>query len=430
MNDNLSEIPNSEVINPLNTRLTDFGLELVQEAVGAGGSATVHQAKVIQQDGRLPKVGSMVAVKQYKRELLNQDGQLRRVQQEADLGMEFDNPNIVKTHGLFPSQEDPEFLIMEWINGKTLAEWNKDFSETDWDTLKIIALGLVSGLGAMHAKKVMHRDLKPENVMIRQDKTAVIMDVGVAELTVASAESMHTNVGQFLGSMRYASPQYLMGENFQLDDDVYGLGTVLFELFTGRAMFEGQERKTALPILISQEGQRVESLRDSVPAPIKVLLQAAIHRERNRRPKLPEIKNALEDPAGSQFISRELERQTAEERGFPVLQILDSGLSFYADLGGAELSLGSEFKVVRRSTPISIPSMSRTITPEQWVGTAIVKHIFQNVGHFILTGKRWEEGKYKTGLMAGFSGADGHWVEYEQLATKVKQGDWVLKERG
>jgi hypothetical protein len=265
--------------------------------------------------------------------------------------------------------------------------------------------------------------------MVRSNGDAVIMDVGVAELTVATAETLHTNVGQFLGSLRYASPQYVMGEKFGVPDDVYGLGTVLFELFTGRAMFEGHERKTALPVLISQEGQRVESLREGIPAPIKILVQAAIHRDRARRPQLVDIKAALEDPAASRFISTELERQTAEERGFPVLKVLDSGMSFFADLGGAEFYLGSEFTVVRRGDSLKVPSLSRSVTPEQWVGSANLKHIFQNVGHFVLTGKRWQEGRGGLAAIAALGGG-GHWVEYEQLATSVKVGDWVLKQRG
>jgi serine/threonine protein kinase len=201
----------------LSARLAEFGLELVREAVGSGGSAVVHQAKVRDAVGRLPAVGVLVAVKQYKRELLAQEGQLKRVQQEADLGESFDSPNVVKTYGLLPSKDQPEFLVMEWISGGTLEEWNKNESHVNWDSLRSVALGLVSGLEAIHQRSVLHRDLKPENVMVRQDGTAVIMDIGVAELTVDSAETLHTNVGQFLGSMRYASPQFLLGDPLRQD---------------------------------------------------------------------------------------------------------------------------------------------------------------------------------------------------------------------
>lgn len=414
--------------NQLSVRLAEFGLELTREAVGNGGSAVVHQAAVAAAGGRLPPVGTAVAVKHYKPELLQRDGQLKRVQQESDLGLRLDSPNVVKTYGLLPSAESPAFLVMEWIEGKTLDAWNVATAEVSWDRLRAVALGLVAGLQHLHANGVHHRDLKPENVMLRPDETPVIMDVGVAELTVDTAETLHTNVGQFLGSLRYASPQYLLGEKFAVQDDVYGLGTVLFELFTGRGMFDGLERKTALPVIIAQEGQRVESLRDGVPAPVKVLLQAMIHRDRARRPQLADVKAALEDPAGSRFITAEIERQTAEERGFPVLKVLDNGMSFFADLGGADFYLGTEFTVVRRGDSVNVPSLSRKIVPEQWVGTATLKHVFQNVGHFVLLGKRWQEGKTAlTSLMGGIS--SGHWVEYEQLATSVKSGDWVLRER-
>lgn len=253
------------------------------------------------------------------------------------------------------------------------------------------------------------------------------MDVGVAELSVDTAETLHTEVGKFLGSLRYASPQYLMGEGFDVADDIYGLGTVLFELLTGRRMFEGYERKTALPVLIAQQGQRVESLRQGVPAPLKTLVQAAIHRDRARRPQLVEIRGALEDPETSQFISTELERQAAEDRGSPVLAVLDGGMSFYADLGGAAFYLGSEYTVVRRGKALPVPSLSRTVTPEQWVGSATLKHSFQNVGHFVLRGKRWREPGGVFAAVAGLGG--GHWEEYEQVATRVKEGDWVLRHR-
>lgn len=159
----------------LGPRLAEQGLELLKAAVGAGGSATVHQARVQKSDGKLPPPGTLVAVKQFKPELLAAEEQLRRVRQEADVGRTLKNPNLVRTYGLLPSSDAPEFLVMEWIDGANLAEWNRNVEAPDWATIRSIALGVVDGLTAIHAAGVHHRDIKPENVMVRRGGGAVII---------------------------------------------------------------------------------------------------------------------------------------------------------------------------------------------------------------------------------------------------------------
>src|SRR5690606_368692 len=120
------------------------------------------------------------------------------------------------------------------------------------DARRKILLQLVDGLEALHTNQVLHRDIKSENAMVLKDGTAKLMDLGIVLDLTDEAATMHTQVKDFIGSIRFASPQFVRGEKFAPEDDIYGLGTIAFELATGERVYDGVERKTLLPTEILQ----------------------------------------------------------------------------------------------------------------------------------------------------------------------------------
>ena len=410
------------------TRLESAGLVLVDDAVAEGGSAVLHKARVQRQCGHLPEEGSFVAVKQHKDSILAIPGQLDRIQQEADVGRRIQHDHFVRTYGLL-QDGGPPALLLEWIEGRTLEKWY--FSQPkphDWSTLQRFALGIARGLEGLHAAGVHHRDIKPENIMIDANERAVLMDIGVAEITADVEHTMHTSVKEFVGSVRTASPQFILGERYDAKDDVYSLGATCHFMFTGKRLFDEVERKPVLPIMIVTAVPQVAALQPDVPAPMKVLLQASLHRTRERRPSLAEFIECLERPDNAAILSRELERQGAEERSYSVIRVMDNGASFFADLAGDDVSPGSEYTIVRKLAPLSVPSYQKDIVPEKWIAEAVLKHINQNVGYFKIIGKRWEESRHATGIASlGLSLSGGRWVEFEKFTDTVREGDLVLK---
>jgi hypothetical protein len=159
---------------------------------------------------------------------------------------------------------------------------------------------------------------------------------------------------------------------------------------------------------------------------MKVLLEAMLHRRRERRPKLSDIVECVENPDGAAFISQEIERQGSEKRSYTIISVMDDGSSFFADLSGDDVRPGREFTIVRKVAPISVPSYQRPIGPVKWIAEAVLKHVHQNVGHFKVLGKRWEANRLGGGL-AALTGS-GNWVEYEKFTDTVRANDLVLKE--
>lgn len=411
--------------------LREKGIRLVKSEVGGGGSAVVHRGVIEEQWNGGPSAGTPVAIKQYRASILENPGQVDRIRQEATLGERLHHANVVRTYGLLAPEEGTggEFLLLlEWVGGSTLDAWYaKQQQPPAWETLQAICLDLVSGVAELHNNGIFHRDIKPENVMIRGGR-AVLMDIGVAEPTGNTEHSMHTSLKDFLGSTRYASPQFIMGESpFAASDDVYSLGATFFLLFTGKQIFAEVKRKPVIPIVAVQGPPRIDSLRENVPASMRVLLQACLSHDRSRRPTLEDLQNALQNPDGSKFISQELERQASDAKSYEILDIQDKGASFFADLAGDTPEIGGRHTVVRRRKSIFVPSYNREVVAEEWVAEAELKHVTSNLGYFVVVEMKWEE--TDPGLLGTWANLNprGQWVEGEKRKLVVSAGDVVLR---
>jgi hypothetical protein len=151
------------------------------------------------------------------------------------------------------------------------------------------------------------------------------------------------------------------------------------------------------------------------------------------------MRDCLTRPEDAAFLTRELERQAADSRGYQVLEVLKDGAGFYADMAGDEADLDREYVVVRPGGQIHLASYNRDAVREQWIARAILKHVHQNLGYFITLGKRWQEGRPPRdrmqemlgGLAARMNdpGTQGRWIEYEKSTEVVRKGDVVLKGR-
>jgi serine/threonine-protein kinase len=312
------------------------GFEVVQPSVAEGGSAVVHKA--IAQSGNPLGLaeGTVVALKAFKPTVLQVSNQVARIRQEADLGTRVQHPNVARAYGLLEGRSSLT-LVLQWVDGSTLDDWvQRQRKDLAWTRARTIALDIIAGLGALHTESILHRDVKPENIMVSHDESAVLMDIGVAEIADDNEHTLHTELKDFLGSVRYASPQFVLGEPFQVADDIYSLGLTLYYLFSGHRAYEKIQRKPVLPIRVVEGPPSIDGLRSNVPKPMKILLQACVHRDRLRRPGLAAIAESINNPDSSSFLTEELARQAAEGRSYPILKVMNDGATFYADLGGDE----------------------------------------------------------------------------------------------
>ncbi|MHC4860484.1 MAG: serine/threonine-protein kinase, partial [Planctomycetota bacterium] len=201
--------------------------------LGSGGMGTVYLATAREEVlGLAP--GDRVALKLVHANLLTKRGFFKRFLREAEVGKQVRHENVVRTldvDALVLDGEHYHFLVMEYVEGKTLRDLLADIGIVPEALLREIATQTAAGLSAIHDAGIVHRDLKPENVLITDDHQVRIMDLGVARLVEESI--VLTQQGQFAGSLYYAAPEQFGRGEVGPAADVYSLGVMLYELGTG-----------------------------------------------------------------------------------------------------------------------------------------------------------------------------------------------------
>ncbi|MEU1710917.1 protein kinase [Streptomyces sp. NPDC005706] len=160
-----------------------------------------------------------------------------RFRLEAQTAGRLNHPNVVGMYD-FGSQHDRFYLVMELVDGWTLAQERSLRGVLNPRDAAAIAAQAAAGLAAAHQRGVIHRDIKPANVMLSQDRTAKIADFGIARFADEAASAL-TVTGKILGTADYLAPERALGRPAQPASDVYSLGCVLYELLTGRPPFRG-----------------------------------------------------------------------------------------------------------------------------------------------------------------------------------------------
>jgi serine/threonine-protein kinase len=193
--------------------------------LGRGGMGEVYRAIDL-------KLGQAVALKFLPEGLDKDDARQARFFQEVRIARQISHPNICRVYDVSEAQ-GYDFLSMEFIDGEDLASLLRRIGRLPQDKALQIARQLCAGLGAAHEQGVLHRDLKPANVMIDGRGRARIMDFGLAGL-LEQLQGEDTRAG----TPAYMAPEQLAGEQLTIRTDIYALGLVLYEVFTGRPAFE------------------------------------------------------------------------------------------------------------------------------------------------------------------------------------------------
>ena len=212
----------------------------IEAFIAEGGMGAVFRA-------RHTLLGDRVAIKILPPEMRRNAEWLTRFQREGQAARRFRHPNAVVVHDLRTSSEGEVYLVMEYVEGRTLDEEVRARGGrlAPAESLKIIEQ-VASVLDAAHAQGIVHRDLKPSNIMLTFDQNVVkLLDLGIAKVSDAgSAETALTTAGQLLGTPYYMSPEQWGelprdgGPEIDGRADVYSLGVVVYEITTGVRPFE------------------------------------------------------------------------------------------------------------------------------------------------------------------------------------------------
>lgn len=243
--------------------------------VGTGGMAQVRRATDT-------VLGREVAVKVFRDDLDEDSAARARLEMQTLAGLT--HPNLVAVHDAGTSGDSQPFLVMELIDGPTLAACCVDGSLTS-DQVIEIGRGLADALAYVHGRGVVHRDVKPANVLIAPSG-AKLTDFGIARIVDGAR---HTGTGLTIGTAPYLSPEQVTGEPVGPPADVYALGLVLLECLTGHREYSGGPVETAMARLHRQPEIPVD-----LPGPWPTLLRAMTARHAEHRPSAADVAHALQ----------------------------------------------------------------------------------------------------------------------------------------
>jgi len=238
--------------------------------VGKGGMGEVYRATDL-------KLGQSVALKFLPEDAIRDEGALARFHDEVRIARQVSHPNVCRVYDI-GEIEGQRFLSMEYVDGEDLASLLRRIGRVPADKALEIARKICAGLAAAHDKGVLHRDLKPANVMLDGRGNVLIADFGLAAIggQVEAHEIRH-------GTPAYMAPEQLAGKEVTVKSDIYALGLLLYEIFTGKRAFEAGSLAELIKL---EEGTAPASLvtvvKDIDPAIERVILRCLAPDPRNR----------------------------------------------------------------------------------------------------------------------------------------------------
>jgi len=288
----------------------------VTAALGAGGMGEVWRAEDT-------KLGREVALKVLPEEFAGDPQRMARFEREAKVLASLNHPNIATLYGLEtvtsgtgtgtgtgtgsgPTSSPQTFLVMELVEGEDLSERIKRRPIPVEEAIPI-ALQIAEALEAAHEQGIVHRDLKPANIKLTEDATVKVLDFGLAKawetesgdssLSLSPTVTRHATVeGVILGTAAYMSPEQARGKKVDRRADIWAFGVVLWEMLTGRKLFEGETVSDVLASVL-KETPDIDAVPAGVPRSVRNLVARCLEKEpRERLQAIGEARIILSHP--------------------------------------------------------------------------------------------------------------------------------------
>ena len=176
---------------------------------------------------------ALVAIKIPSIDLRGDPAYLKRFMMEEWVARRIDSPHVLKPC-LHSRKRNYLYVVTEFIDGQTLAQWMIDHPRPDLETVRGIVEQIAMGLRAFHRKEMLHQDLRPANVMIDKTGTAKIIDFGSTKITGVVEAAPPTDHNDILGTAQYTAPEYFLGEGGSPRSDMFSLGVITYQMLTGR----------------------------------------------------------------------------------------------------------------------------------------------------------------------------------------------------
>jgi len=286
--------PNSKTLSgPWSGVLID-GRYRLKEKLGEGGMGTVYKVEHV-------RMGKVLALKLLRPDVALDKQLKQRFQQEARLVSRLSHPNTIQVFDFGELEDGSLYIAMEYLHGRDLAYTLRTHGSLSEERSISIGSQVLASLAEAHEQNIVHRDVKPANVMLIKRKDGEnlvkVLDFGIAKLAEDEQRKHITGVTDFLGTPAYMSPEQARGEDLDARSDLYSVGAMLFELLTGRGLFQGP---TPLSIISKQMSDRPPTLAEAAPgksfspALEQVIRKSLKKRREDRYASADEMRRALE----------------------------------------------------------------------------------------------------------------------------------------
>src|ERR1700676_16580 len=263
---------------------TRLGPYEILSAIGAGGMGEVYKAR----DTRLDRI---VAIKVLPAHLADRSELRERFEREARTIASLNHPHICVLHDI-GQQDGIDFLVMEYLEGETLAQRLLKGSLPIQQVLHY-AIEISDALDKAHRKGITHRDLKPGNIMLTKSGTK-LLDFGLAKLKqeaapalpdsqLATMKSGITGDGTILGTLQYMAPEQVEAKEIDARTDIFAFGAVVYEMATGRKAFEGKTSASVMAKILEVDPPAMSSLQPMTPPALDRLVKRCLAKNPEKR---------------------------------------------------------------------------------------------------------------------------------------------------
>jgi Tol biopolymer transport system component len=262
---------------------TRLGPHEILELLGAGGMGEVYRAR----DTRLDRV---VALKVLHGHLAADEHLRQRFDREARTISQLSHPNICALYDV-GHQDGIDYLVIEYLDGETLTR-RLEKGPLPIEQVLRYGIQIADALDKAHKQGIVHRDLKPDNVMITKSGVK-LLDFGLAKLSAAAPGSIFSGVpvsptrenatltaqGTIIGTFQYMAPEQLEGKDADARSDIFALGTVLYEMATGRSAFEGKSHASLIAAILDRTPPPISTTQPMTPPAFDRVVKTCLEKD-------------------------------------------------------------------------------------------------------------------------------------------------------
>ncbi len=246
----------------------------ILERIGEGAMGTVFRA-------RDQKLDEAVALKVLKPGMAGDAEQLERMKSEIRLARRITHPNVLRTHDFWEIDGQP-VISMEYVRGITLSQLLESSGRLSLAAGLRVCTQVLQGLEAAHAAGVLHRDIKPANIILDQAGNARLMDFGIARQAMQQGQDL-TQPGTLVGTANYMAPEVILGKAADARSDLYSVGVMMNEIFTGRLPLDGETAMQVCMAHVQKSPAPPSQSWPQIPPPLETIIMTCLAKKPDQR---------------------------------------------------------------------------------------------------------------------------------------------------